>query len=423
MTADKPRRLVPKLRFPEFEEAPAWSIEPLGRLFHQRQETGFPELPLLSVTDRNGVVPQDETNRKSTASRNKAKYLRVVTGDIVYNTMRMWEGRSARVGMEGVVSPAYTVCRPSTDTNSHFFAHYFKTRPLIEQFRKYSQGLVKDTLNLKYEAFSVIPIGFPAPKEQQKIADCLDSLDDLIATERQKLQAARAHKQGLMQQLFPQPGETVPRRRFTEFRHAANWETKLLGNEGDFLSSLTGKTAKDFDTGDGVFIPYTNVFSNAFTSTTDLRSVNVADGETQTAVAKGDVFFTVSSENPEEAGMSSVLLEEIGNCYLNSFCALFRFDEGKSPDRVFLGYLLRSATARAHLSREAQGAIRYNIPRKAFRSLPILIPSRSEQKKIAGCLDPLDDVIAAEDGKIRALRKFKQGLMQHLFPSSEPASR
>ena len=208
----------------------------------------------------------------------------------------------------------------------------------------------------------------------------------------------------------------VPKRRFPEFRNAADWKTKILGTQGSFLSSLTGKAAKDFDTGHASFIPYMNVFSNAFTNTTDLRSVNVADEESQSAVAKGDVFFTVSSETPEEAGMSSVLLEEIGSCYLNSFCALFRFDEGQSPDPVFLGYLLRSATAREHLSRGAQGATRYNISRATFRSLPILIPSRPEQKKIAGCLGSLDDLIAAEGRKLEALRQHKQGLLQQLFP-------
>ena len=166
-----------------------------------------------------------------------------------------------------------------------------------------------------------------------------------------------------------------------------------------------------------------NVFSNPFVDTNDLRAVNISDNESQNAIAKGDVFFTVSSETPEEAGMSSVLLEEIGNCYLNSFCALFRFDEGKSPDPVFLGYLLRSASVREHLSRGAQGATRYNISRATFRSLPILIPSGPEQRKIANCLCPLDDLIAAEDRELASLREHKRGLMQQLFPSVEGESR
>ena len=114
--------------------------------------------------------------------------------------------------------------------------------------------------------------------------------------------------------------------------------------------------------------------------------------------------------------MSSVLLEEIENCYVNSFCALFRFDGGKSPNSVFLGYLLRSAPIRAHLSRGAQGATRYNISKATFRSVAFHLPSRTEQQKIADCLGSLDDLIAAEDRKLEALRQHKQGLMQQLFP-------
>lgn len=212
------------------------------------------------------------------------------------------------------------------------------------------------------------------------------------------------------------PSNILPKLRFPEFRNAAEWKTKILGDQGHFLSSLTGKSAKDFDTGDAAFVPYMNVFSNVFTNTADLRSVNVADGESQNAVAKGDVFFTVSSETPEEAGMSSVLLEEISKCYLNSFCALFRFDEGKSPDPVYLGYLLRAAPAREHLSRGAQGATRYNISRPTFCKLPILIPSGPEQRKIADCLVSLDDLIVAEGRKLETLQQHKQGLIQQLFP-------
>ena len=212
------------------------------------------------------------------------------------------------------------------------------------------------------------------------------------------------------------PSPAVPKLRFAEFRNAGNWITKILSNQGRFLSSLTGKTARDFDTGDATFIPYMNVFSNTFTSIFDLRSVRIGRDESQNAVAKGDVFFTISSEVPEEAGMSSVLLDEIENCYLNSFCALFRFDDGKSPNPAFLGYLLRSALARAHLSRGAQGATRYNISKAIFRSLPLQLPSGPEQQRIADCLGSLDDLIAAEDRKLDALRRHKKGLMQRLFP-------
>ncbi len=214
-------------------------------------------------------------------------------------------------------------------------------------------------------------------------------------------------------------GETsalVPKLRFPEFRDAGEWELKRLGTQGDFLSSLTGKTADDFDIGPAKFIPYMNVFSNTFTDVRDLRSVNVTDDESQNSVVKGDLFFTVSSETQEDAGMSSVLLEDIDNCYLNSFCALFRFDGRRSPNIVFLGHMLRSGSARQHLSRGAQGATRYNISKAVFRTLPILMPTLPEQQKIAECLSSVDDLIAAQAWKVDALKTHKKGLMRQLFP-------
>ena len=208
----------------------------------------------------------------------------------------------------------------------------------------------------------------------------------------------------------------VPKLRFPAFRQCVGWQTKTLGSQGKLLASLSGKSAKDFNQGSATFVTYMNVFSNTFTNVLDRRAVDVAEDESQNAIVKGDVFFTVSSETPEDAGMSSVLLEDIENCYLNSFCTLFRFDKGKAPNSVFLGYFLRSVTARRHLSRGAQGATRYNISKSTFRDLPILLPSPPEQQKIADCLGSLDELISAEVRKLAALRNLKRGFMQQLFP-------
>jgi len=203
MNIKKQKEIAPRLRFLEFQGGPKWTYAPLGKLFSERKETGFTGLPLLSLMDKEGIVPQEDTNRRNSSSADKSKYLRVVPGDIAYNTMRMWEGRSAYVGLEGLVSPAYTVCVPSEGINSLYFSYHFKTAPLIQQFRRYSQGLVKDTLNLKFDAFSQIEIPYPEEaREQQKIADCLSSLDELIKAQSQKLNLLKAHKKALMQQLF-----------------------------------------------------------------------------------------------------------------------------------------------------------------------------------------------------------------------------
>ena len=409
MMADKSLHLVPQLRFPEFQKAPAWFIEPLGYLFPERNETGFSELPLLSVTDREGVVPQEETNRKVTANANRAKYLRVVPGDIVYNTMRMWEGRSARVRMEGVVSPAYTVCRPRDEVNSYFFAYYFKTWSLIAQFRKYSQGLVKDTLSLKYVAFSLIPVGFPPSDEQQKIADCLGSLDDLIAAEDRKLDALRQHKQGLMQQLFPRPGETVPRLRFPEFQRAGDWKLDQIGN----VASITkGKGVSKADIAKGGVIPcirYAELYTHYREVIHEVVSrTNIPREDLMLSLAE-DVIVPASGETRVDIARAACVLPE--RVALGSDLNILRSDL-YGP---FFSYLLNSPL-RHTIARMAQGDTVAHLYPKQLTQVWLAYPVRLEQQKIADCLGSLDDLIAAEGRKLDALRQHKQGLMQQLFP-------
>ena len=206
----------------------------------------------------------------------------------------------------------------------------------------------------------------------------------------------------------------MPKLRFLEFR--GEWDEKRLGNEGEFFSSLTGKSGNDFDTGKARFVTYMNVFSNTFADPTALRFVDVKEGENQNEVSTGDVFFTISSETPEEVGMSSVLLDDLKNCYLNSFCALFRFSESKRPNPVFTGYLLRQPLVRSYFTKKAQGSTRFNLSKDAFKNLPLLVPSPPEQQKIADCLSSLDELIAAQARKVDALKTHKKGLMQQLFP-------
>jgi type I restriction enzyme, S subunit len=210
--------------------------------------------------------------------------------------------------------------------------------------------------------------------------------------------------------------EIVPRLRFPAYRSAGGWDERLLGLEGEFLSPLAGKSAQQFGIGSAKYVTYMNVFSNTFTSTELLGAVDVAEDESQNLVKVGDVLFTVSSETPEEVGMSSVVLDSIAHCYLNSFCAMFRFADSKRPNLHFLGYQLRQQRVRKYFTRNAQGSTRFNLSRAVFHRVPIAIPSPGEQKKIADCLTSLDEVIAAQGRKVEALKKYKRGLMQQLFP-------
>lgn len=195
---------TPRLRFPEFRNAGPWEVKRLGEVFCERSERGGNGLELLSVTISDGVVRAAELERKNNANADLSNYKKVRLGDIVYNSMRMWQGASGVSWWHGVVSPAYTVVTPKESQNAVFWAYCFKLEHSIAKFARFSQGVTSDTWNLKYPAFSAIEMAFPAEQaEQLKIADCLSSLDELIELQAKKLEALKAHKKGLMQQLFP----------------------------------------------------------------------------------------------------------------------------------------------------------------------------------------------------------------------------
>jgi type I restriction enzyme S subunit len=178
-----------------------WQNGRLGEYFSQREETN-PDLPLLSITSGRGVIPREEVERKDISNVDKSKYKRIVPGDIGYNTMRMWQGVSALSSLEGIVSPAYTVCIPKKGHVSNFYKHLFKNPHMIHLFHRYSQGLVDDTLNLKFHNFSQIKVTVPSEIEQKQIANVLNVCDREIELLSQKMIALKKQKQVLMHKLL-----------------------------------------------------------------------------------------------------------------------------------------------------------------------------------------------------------------------------
>lgn len=385
---------MPKLRFPEFRESVEWEEEKLGNLFSDRQETGFTELPLLSLTDKNGIIPQEHTNRKNNSSNDKSKYLRIFPGDVAYNTMRMWEGRSAYVNMEGLVSPAYTVCKPNRDNDGLFFSYYCKTPQLIRQFHRYSQGLVKDTLNLKYEAFSQVLVARPNKEEQKKIADCLSSLDNLIIAEKQKLEALKAHNKGLMQQLFPGEGETVPKLRFAEFRDCEDWEIKLLGN---IVQNLDNKrvpiTSNEREKGNVPYYGASGIIDFVKDFIFDDNLLCISEDGANLIDRNYPIAFSIT-----------------GKTWVNNHAHVVKFENNYT--QILVEKYLNAISLEDFLTGMAQP----KLNRAKLDIIPIPLPKPNEQQKIANCLSSLDDLITAQKEKIEALKVHKKGLMQQLFP-------
>jgi type I restriction enzyme S subunit len=179
-----------------------WKEMHLSDMFTERNESKYYDLPLLSI-GQNGVYPQDESVKKDTSNEDKSKYKRICPGDIGYNTMRMWQGRSALSELEGIVSPAYTVVTPKKKADSLFFSYLFKMPKMTNLFWRNSQGLVDDTLNCKFKDFSIVKVVLPTTKEEQTaIAQVLQAADKEISLLKAKVEKLREQKKGLMQQLL-----------------------------------------------------------------------------------------------------------------------------------------------------------------------------------------------------------------------------
>ena len=192
--------LTGKKRLPGFSGE--WKEVKLGDVFDERNETNRDDLPLLSITGDKGVIYQSDSDKRDISNDDKSKYKRICPNDIGYNTMRMWQGRSALSELEGIVSPAYTIVTPRENVNVRFMAMLIQQPRVVYDFWTHSQGLVSDTLNCKYPDFCQVKVRIPTKEEQTAIASVLVKADNEIELAKDKLASLQSQKRGLMQQLL-----------------------------------------------------------------------------------------------------------------------------------------------------------------------------------------------------------------------------
>ena len=183
---------------------------------------------------------------------------------------------------------------------------------------------------------------------------------------------------------------------------------------GYTFTGLSGKTKEDFGNGKR-YIQYKQIFDSSKIVIENCGYVNVSENENQNSVKYGDIFFTISSETPDEIGMSSVLLEDVKNVYLNSFCFGFRLNSFNEMIPEFARFLFRSKVVRNEIKKLAQGSTRYNMSKTELLKLEILLPSIKEQKKISSFLYSLDQKIQTEKAILEQLEMQKKYLLQQMF--------
>ena len=411
------RALVPKLRFPEFRRAEPWKPISLGEASTPVTErVGERKFTPVSISAGVGFVPQAEKFGRDISGNQYQLYTLVSDGDFVYNkgnSLKFPEGCVYLLQNWGqVAAPNVFICfRLKEGFSNVFFQNCFEANAHGKQLKKHitSGARSNGLLNISKEAFYGVEILAPGSAEQQKVADCLSSLDELIAAQARKVDALKSHKKGLMQQLFPREGEAQPRLRFLEFGNAKEWDPKTIGQLGEVVTGSTPSTAKpEYYGGERLFASPADISDNRFIEKTKTTLTELGFRETRPIKANSILVVCIGStigkivQNKRECATN----QQINSVIPNS----------ENSDGFVYYALSGIADKIANLAGRQAVPI---VNKSLFSSVELPAPKLPEQKRIADCLSSLDETIFAETQELKALKTHKKGLMQRLFPSTE----
>lgn len=416
--------LVPKLRFKEYDSAKPWRVISLIDTVDENVKWSFTGGPfgsnLKSSDYKNEGIrviqlqnigdAQFVNNYKIFTSKEKADELiscNIYSNEIIMSKMGDPVGRACIIpnfhsrylmcsdGIRLVIAEKYY--------SKYFIYSLINSEVFRSTIESHSTGSTRKRIGL--EVLKNLQMAVPEKEEQQKIADCLSFLDDLITAEDKKLKALKAHKKGLMQKLFPSEGATVPEWRFPEFRGSVEWERKTIGRSCVSFSGGTPDTSnKAYYNGNIPFIRSGEINKN----TTELFLTQEGFYNSATKMVRvGDVLVALYGANSGEVSLSKIegainqailcLQHETNNAFVYQYLS-------HKKNWIITTYI-----------QGGQG----NLSGEIVKSIELYIPKQEEQQKIAACLSSLDDRITTQTDKIEALQAHKKGLMQGLFPSIE----
>lgn len=387
------KKMIPELRFPEFVNDGEWEyfngnelFEPISNKDHNS------DLPILAISQEYGAIPREIIDYTIIASKASIKSYKVVEiGDFIIS-LRSFQGGIEYSNYKGICSPAYIILKKKKKLEDIFFKYYFKTDLYIRHLNKNLEG-IRDGKMVSYKQFSEIALPVPSLKEQQKIAACLSSLDDLIENHNQKLETLKDHKKGLMQNLFPQKGEKVPKLRFPEFKKDGEWNDDIVKN---LVSTITPPkkliSSNYLESGKFPIIDQSQSFYCGWTNDSDAIIFNnlplIIFGDHTCIIKMAKESFAQGADGIKILKSKNIIAPEF----------LFQF-------------LLYNGVKQEEYKRH------FSILKDKIVLFPKI--ETGEQQKIAACLSSLDELITAQAEKIEQLQQHKKGLMQGLFPKND----
>ena len=393
--------LVPKLRFREFQTTEAWKERKIGDFLSESRLPGSKGNVAKKLTVKlwgNGVFGKSEAILGSV----NTQYFQRRSGQFIYSKLDFLNQAFGIIppDLDGFESTVDLPCFDITDgLDPVFLLEYVKRKDFYERLGETADGSRK-ARRIHAETFQSFPFPLPTPPEQQKIANCLSSLDELIAAQARKVDALKTHKKGLMQKLFPREGETQPRLRFPEFRDAGKWQRMTLGQAATFYNGRAYKQEELLESGKYPVLRVGNFFTNNtwYYSSLELEETKYCES--------GDLLYAWSASFGPRLWRGD-------KCIYHYH--IWKVVEQVGIDKQFLFVTLENETERMK-AKTTNGLGIMHITKGAIESWETAFPTLVEQKKIAGWLINLDNIVSAETRKLEILATHKSGLMQQLFP-------
>ncbi len=406
---------LPELRFPGFKDA--WEVKRLGEVAsavfdgtHQTPQYTEVGIPFFSVENiisgaKNKYISY--IDYQSATSKNKPE-----KGDVLIT-------RIGSIGFSVVVNWDYefgiyvtlAAIKKSNKFNSYYLSSYFSSLQGKREIMKRSL-LSAIPCKINMNELRAVSVSLPALAEQQKIAACLSSLDEVITACQGKLETLKEHKKGLMQKLFPREGKRVSELRFREFKD--EWEVKRLCSIVQSISNGLSLTQNSNNEG----FRFTRIETIAH-GTVDLNKVGYIEVENDISDYRlkiGDILIS-NINSISHIGKSAIIERDYDLYHGMNLLRIEILNEVISPK--FLYYWLNTVTVRASIrSRACRAVNQASINQKELGKTNIPFPALAEQQKIAACLSSLDEIITACQDKLEALKEHKKGLMQKLFPKN-----
>ncbi len=398
---------VPKYRFPEFALDESIDYVAGGFLFDPiTNRNHHADLPILAITQEYGAIPRDKIDYKVSVTKKSLKAYKIVEkGDFIIS-LRSFQGGIEYSMYDGICSPAYIILRKNTNIIDKYYKYYFKSHRFIQDLNKDLEG-IRDGKMISYSQFSSILLPKPDEEEQQKIANCLSSIDDLISVEEKKLSLLNDYKKGWMQKLFPIEGRNVPEWRFPEFKDDNNWKCVEIETVGKVITGKTPPTSNDSLWNGGIqFVTPTDIVGDKYQRPVQRTVVKTSKMK---VLPKGTIMFTCIASIGK---MAISVYPCVTNQQINSIIT----NKGYYNEFIYYSLFRNVNKIKSDLSNTTVPIIN----KTDFSKIQISVTlNEKEQEKIANFLSGIDELISSQKEKIEKLKQHKKALMQGLFPATE----